>query len=166
MFEFGAYANYLDNLDCSHSLLAVFYNKFFISGSKILSLSLKAVVRTCACAISHDHLDFWLYMFGSRCQNQDKFTVSLILRRKFIFIFSRKLFKFIAYANSLDHLNCIYSELAVLYNTINISGTKFRSHQRTQLLELARVLFLLTTWISDCLFLAHIVKIRMNSLKG
>ena len=80
--------------------------------------------------------------------------------------FLRKLFKFIAYANSLDHLNCIYSELAVLYNTINISGTKFRSHQRTQLLELARVLFLLTTWISDCLFLAHIVKIRMNSLKG
>ena len=47
--------NSLDYLDCS---LVVFYIIFFISGSKSLSPSMKAVVITCACAISPDHLDF------------------------------------------------------------------------------------------------------------
>ena len=65
LFEFGAYANYLDDLDCSHGVLAVFNNKKIISGSKFLSPSLNAVVRTCACAISLDRLDFRLFMFGS-----------------------------------------------------------------------------------------------------
>ena len=55
-------ANSLDHLDSS---LAVFYTEKFISGSKFLSPSMKAVVRTCACAISLDHLDFRLFMFGS-----------------------------------------------------------------------------------------------------
>ena len=41
------------------------YNKFCISGKKLFSPSMKAIVRTCACAISLDHLDFSLFMFGS-----------------------------------------------------------------------------------------------------
>ena len=57
--------NSLDHLECSHGVLAVFYNNIFISGSKLLSPSMKAVIRTYACAISLDHLDFWLFMFGS-----------------------------------------------------------------------------------------------------
>ena len=55
LFEFWAYVNSLDHLDCS---LAVFYNKFFISVRKFLSPSMKAVVGTCYCAFSLDHLDF------------------------------------------------------------------------------------------------------------
>ena len=37
LFEFEAYANLLDHLDCSHGAQAVFYNKIFISESKFLS---------------------------------------------------------------------------------------------------------------------------------
>ena len=40
----------------------------------------------------------------------------------------------------------------------------FSPHQWSQLLELVLVLILLIIWISGCLSLAHIVKIRMNSL--
>ena len=78
--------NSLDHLDCSHGVLAVFYNKIFISGNKFLSSSIKAVVRTCACAIFLDHLDFRLFMFGSH-RNQDEFAVSFSSRRKFVFLF-------------------------------------------------------------------------------
>ena len=60
LLEFGAYANYLDHLDCSHGVLGVFYNKIFISESKFLSPSMKTIIRTYACAFSHDHLDFSL----------------------------------------------------------------------------------------------------------
>ena len=85
LFEFGPYANSLDHLDC---ILAVFYNKFCISESKFLCPSMKAVVRTCACAISLDHLDFRLFMFGHiATRNQDEFTLSFISRQKFIFLF-------------------------------------------------------------------------------
>ena len=49
LFEFRAYANSLNNLDCS---LAVIYSKKFILGSKILSPATQAVVGTCSCAIS------------------------------------------------------------------------------------------------------------------
>ena len=87
LFEFGAYANSLDHLDCSHGVLAVFYNKKFISGSKFLSSSMKAVVGTCSCAISLDHLDFRLFIYGSHSLNQDEFTVHFISRWKFIFLF-------------------------------------------------------------------------------
>ena len=68
MFEFGAYANSVDRLDCSHGVLAVFYKNNFIiiiAESKFLSPPMKTVVRTCACAIFLDHLDFRLFMFGS-----------------------------------------------------------------------------------------------------
>ena len=65
----------LDHLDYSHGVLAVFYNHFFISGSKFLSPSMKAVVRTCACAISLDHLDFRLLCLAHiATQNQDEYT--------------------------------------------------------------------------------------------
>ena len=85
LFQLGASANSLDHLHCSHGILAVFYNKIFISESKCLSLPMKAVVRTCTCAISLDHLNFRLFMFGSYSRNQDEFTtVSFILRRKFL----------------------------------------------------------------------------------
>jgi len=63
LFEFGAYANSLDHSDCSHGVLAVFYNKIFISEIKFLSPPIKAVVRTCVCAISLDHSDFRLFMW-------------------------------------------------------------------------------------------------------
>ena len=70
LFKFGAYANSLDHLDCSHGVLAVFYEKKIISESKFLSPPIQAVVRTCVCAIS-----------------PDQFTVSFIWRQKFIFLF-------------------------------------------------------------------------------
>ena len=75
LFGFKAYVNSLDNLDCS---LAVFYSKIPVSGSKFLYPSMKGVVGTCSCAISLDHLDFRLFMFGSHSRNDDKFTVSFI----------------------------------------------------------------------------------------
>ena len=65
LFEFGAYANSLDHSDCSHGVLAVFYKKKIISDSNFFSPPIKAVVRTCVCAISPDHSDFRLFMFGS-----------------------------------------------------------------------------------------------------
>ena len=57
LFEFRAYANSLDHLDCSHGVLAEFYNQIFISGRKFLFSSMRAVVKTCSCAISLDHLN-------------------------------------------------------------------------------------------------------------
>ena len=54
--------------------------------------TIKAVFGTCPCANSQDHLD--------------QFTVSFSSRQKFTFLFSRKLFEFGAYANSLDHSDC------------------------------------------------------------
>ena len=73
--------------------------------------------------------------------------------------FSRKRFEFWAHANSLDYLDCSDGALAIF-----IEGSKCLSHPWRQLLELALVQISLTIWISDCLSLAHIVEIRMNSL--
>ena len=87
LFELGAYANSLDHLDCSQGVLEVCYNTIFISRSKFLSPSMKAVVRTCVCTISLDHFDFRLFMFGSHSWNQNEFTVSFISRQKLIFLF-------------------------------------------------------------------------------
>ena len=39
---------------------------------------MKAVIGTCPCANSLDHLDFRLFIFGSHIQSQDEFTVRLI----------------------------------------------------------------------------------------
>ena len=96
--QIWACANSLDHLDCSHGAMAVFYFR-----KEFLSPSMK-VVWTCTCANSFDHLDF---IFGSRSQNQDEFSVNFVLRWKFIFFFlPRKLFEFRACTNSLDHLDC------------------------------------------------------------
>ena len=56
--------------------------------------------------------------------------------------FSRKLFEIGAYANSLDCLDCSHGILGVFYNAVVI----------------------LTVSISDCLCLATLDEIRMNSL--
>ena len=104
--------------------------------------TIKAVFGTCPCGNSQDHLD--------------QFTVSFSSRLKFIFLFSRKLFEFGAYANSLDHSDCSHGVLAVFYEKKIISESKFLSPPIQQLSELAFVLFLLTIRISDCLCLAHI----------
>ena len=80
------------------------------SESKFLSSSMKAVVGTCACALSLDHLGFRLLylstyslsvLFWDECSSS---------------YFSRKLCKFGAYVNSLDHLDCSCGTLAVFYN--------------------------------------------------
>ena len=78
LFEFAAYANSLDHLDCSNNALAVFFNKKFISGSKFLFASMKAVVRSCLFVISHDHLDYQIVIYGSLIRNQDEFTLRFI----------------------------------------------------------------------------------------
>ena len=87
LFEFGVSVNSLDHLDCSHGILAVFYNKKIVSESKFLSPPMKTVVRTCACAIFLDHLDFRLFMCGSQSYSKSGCTASFILRRKFVFLF-------------------------------------------------------------------------------
>ena len=79
-------------------------------------------------------------------------------------LFSRKLVEFGAYANALDHLHCSHGVHSVFYNIFFISGSKSLSHHWRQLLALAFVLFILTILISDCICLAHIVEIGMNSL--
>ena len=55
------------NLELMQILLIIWIAvwQFFASGSKFLSSSMKAVVGTCSCAISLDHLDLRLFMFGS-----------------------------------------------------------------------------------------------------
>ena len=62
LFQFWAYVNSLDHLNCSLAVLKIF---FFISGRTFLSPSIKAVVGTCSRANSLYHLDFRLFMFGS-----------------------------------------------------------------------------------------------------
>ena len=79
--------NALNHSDCSLNALAVFHNIFLISESKFLSPSIKAVVGTCACAIFLDDLDFRLFMLDSQSRNQDEFTVSFILKRKFFMLY-------------------------------------------------------------------------------
>ena len=87
---------------------------------------MKAIVGTCPGHGPHslDHLDFRFFICGSQSQNQDEFTVRLFLDESSSSYFSRKLFEFGAYANSLDHLDC---SLAVFYNENFISGRKFLS---------------------------------------
>ena len=80
LFEFEAYTNSLDHLDCSHGVLAVFKIKFRTSGSKFISPSMKAVVETCTGVISLEHLDFRLFMFGSYSRNQDKKLLSVLFQ--------------------------------------------------------------------------------------
>ena len=72
----------------------------FYFSKQISFPSMKAVFTYCACAISLDHLDFRLFMFGSHSRNQDEFTVSFISRRKFIVLFFEEAVR--ASVNSVD----------------------------------------------------------------
>ena len=65
LYEFGAYANSLEHLDCNHGILAVFYDEIFYFRKQISLPSMRAGVRICACAISIANLDLKLFMFGS-----------------------------------------------------------------------------------------------------
>ena len=121
---------------------------------------MKAVVRTWACAISLEHLDFRLFMFGSYSRNQDEFTVSFISRQKFMFLFYEESVRIL----SLCEFSWSFGLQSWCTGSILFQEAYFSPHQWRQLLELALVLILLTIWISDCLSLAHIVEIRMNSL--
>ena len=125
---------------------------------------MKPVIRSCVCAISLYHLDFILFMFRSHSWNQDEFTVSFISRRKFIFLF----FEEAVWMCSLCELSWPFGLQSwcpgSIYNKFFISGSKFIWHQWRQLLELEPLLFHLAISISDCLCLAHILEIRMNSL--
>ena len=87
LFKLGAYQILFINWVAVMVYWQYFIIFCFISGSKFLSPSMKAFVRICACAVSLDHLDFRLFMFGSHGRNQDEFTVSFISRQKFIFLF-------------------------------------------------------------------------------
>ena len=78
--------------------------------------------------------------------------------------FFNKLFEFWAYVNSLYHLDWSHSALAFFLIKLSFQEGNLSRHQWRQLLELALLLFLLTTWISDCLCLGRIAEIRMNSL--
>ena len=60
-------------------------------------------------------------------QNQDEFTVSFVRDGSSSSYFTRKLFEFGAYSNSLDHLDCSHGVLAVFYNKKCILGSKFIS---------------------------------------
>ena len=76
-------------------------------------------------------------------------------------IFSIKLFEFWAYANILDHLDCSHGALTVFYLRKQICLPINEGSCWNLPLQ---VLISLTIWISDCLSLAHIVEIRINSL--
>ena len=89
---------------------------FFYFRKQISLPSLKAVVSTCICAISLDHLDFRLYLFGSHCRNRDEFIVTFFWYGSSSSLFSRKLVEFGAYANALDHLDCSHGVHSVFYN--------------------------------------------------
>ena len=106
--------------------------------------------------------------------------------------FSRKLFEFWVYVNILDHLDCSHGALAVFYFRSKFLYPSMKSVVRTcacaySLMRILAVFYFrkqislpindgsfwnlplqvrisLTIRISDCLFLAHIVHIRMNSL--
>ena len=115
LLKLGAYANCLDHSYCSHGVLAVMKNNFFISGSIFISPSMKAVVRTCTCAISLDHLDFRLFMFGSHSYSKSGYIYCQCYFETEVHlpIFSRKLFECGASANSVGLLDCTHGVLAV-----------------------------------------------------
>ena len=81
----------------------------FVFQEANFSPSVKAVVGTCLCAISLDHRDFRLFMFGIYSRNQDEIFVSFILRWKFIILVSEDVVRIWSLANYLDHLECCNS---------------------------------------------------------
>ena len=99
---------------------SVFCNIFFYFRKQI-----SLTITELALVLSLYHLDFRLFTFGSHSWNQDEFTVRLFQSWSSSFYFSRKLFKFWAHENSLDHLYFSNCALAVFYNEFFISGSKF-----------------------------------------
>ena len=79
---------------------------------------MKAVVRTCACAISLDHLDFLIVNVWHTELLEIRMNSLLVLFRdgSSSSYFLSKQFEFGAYANSLDHLDCSHGVLAVFFN--------------------------------------------------
>ena len=171
LFKFGASANSLDHLDCSHGILAVFWNKMYSSESKFLSPPMKTVVRTCACAIVFLPFGFqivyvWcLSHIATRNQDIKKFTVC------FFFKMEVHLPIFWESCSNLELLLILwiiwiavtlywqYFIIKILFQKAN-----FSPHLWRQLLELALVLFFLTIWILDCLCLAHIATRNQDAL--
>ena len=86
----------------------------FVFQEANFSPSIKAVVGTCLCAISLDHRDFRLFMFGIYSRNQDEIFVSFILRWKFIILVSEDVVRIWSLANYLDHLDCQNSVMVLL----------------------------------------------------
>ena len=86
LFELGTYVNSLDHLDCSHGVMAVFCNNCFISGGKYLIHQRRQLLEL---ALVFFLLTIWIFKLCMFCSqsNQDEFTVNLISRRKFIFLF-------------------------------------------------------------------------------
>ena len=106
---------------------------------------------TCACAISLPFKFQIVYI------NQNEFTVRLFQAWSSSFIFRGSFTNFelmrillIIWISVMVHWQCFIKYIFIL-------GSKFLSHQWSQLLELVLVLILLTIWISGCLSLAHIV---------
>ena len=125
-------------------IAAMLHWQYFIKGSNFLSHHLRQLLELALTSANFiDHLDFRMFIFGSHSRNQDEFTVSFISRRKFIFLFSRKLFEFWAYSNFLDHLDCSHGALAVLYLRKLIS---LPSNEGSCLNSPFQVLISLTIW--------------------
>ena len=165
LFEFWASVNSLNHLDCSHGAQAVCYTKFCISEIVFLSPPIKAMIGTCACAISLDHLDFWLFMFYSHILNQDEFTVNFILRLAFISLVFEEAVRILSLSEFFLSFGLqSWCTGIILFQLFLFQEAYFSPHQWRQLLKLALVLILLTIWILDSLSLAHLVEIRMNSL--
>ena len=127
---------------------------------------MKAVVRTCACDVSLDHLDFRLCMFGSH-----SYSKSGWMHCQFYFETEVHLPIFWGSCSNLELMQIlliIWIAVMVYWQYFIIKflfqGANFSPHQRKQLLELELVLFLLTIFISDCVCLAHIVTRNQDEL--
>ena len=105
-----------------------FMIKFFVSGIKDLSPSMKAVVRICACAISLDRLDLRIvYVWLTQLVKHRIILLSVLFQKGSSSSYClRKLLKFRAYTNSLDHLDC---SLAVFYNNFLFQVANFFPYQ-------------------------------------
>ena len=116
---------------------------------------MKAVVRTCACAISLDHLDFKLFMIGSH-----SYSKSGWIHCQFYFETEVHLSIFQGSCSNLELMWILLIIWIAVWQYFIIKNlfqeANFSPHQWRQLLELALVLILLTIWISDCLCLTHI----------
>ena len=100
---------------------------------------MKAVVRTCACAISlhHLNLDFSLLCLAHIATRIRMNSLSVLFRDGSSSSYcSRKLFEFGAYANSLDHLDCSHCALAVFFVFGSHSKSKSGSCSNLELIQI------------------------------